>query len=308
MLEEGGAGESSIPRRTARPDLRGGSGIPAVSRQPPLTLTPPARRQDAPATSRSPEHLANPLIRKLDRLVPIGDTEKDILLGACSRLRSYRAGEDIVKEGDRPSDCNVLLEGMICRYKILPDGKRQISSFQVPGDIFDAQSFLLERMDHSIGALVACKVAPIPHQRLLEITETYPRIARAVWKDTLVDSSMFREWMTSIGRRSAYARIAHLMCEIFTRLRVVGLADGARIGWPITQSEIADALGLSNVHVNRTLQELRTDGLITLTRSTLIIEDWDNLADAGQFDPTYLHLGVRGGPAGARRTSGAAER
>jgi len=193
-------------------------------------------------------------------------------------------------DGDRPSDSNLLLEGMACRYKITHDGTRQIFSFQLPGDIFDAQSFILETMDHSVATLTPCKVAVIPHKTMEEITEAYPRIARAIWKNTLVDAAVFREWMLSIGRRSAYQRIAHLMCEVYTRLDVVGLAEDNSVHWPITQAELGDALGLSEVHVNRTLMELRAAKLITLNNSRLTVEDCDGLKEAGQFDPDYLHL------------------
>ncbi len=183
---------------------------------------------------------------------------------------------------------------MTIRYKIL-DGKRQIFSFHIPGDIYDAQSFLLDEMDHSVATLTPCKVAVISHMAMKDLTETYPRIGRAIWKETLADAAIFREWMASIGRRLAYPRIAHLMCELVTKRYAVGLSNGhTRIDWPLTQAELGDALGLSTVHVNRTLKELRDDGLITLTNSHLNILDWDGLQRAAQFDPGYLHLKPRG--------------
>jgi CRP-like cAMP-binding protein len=233
---------------------------------------------------------SNPLIRKLDHLIVLSNEEKNVLMSACSITKQLPADEDIVRDGDEPSDCNLLLEGMVFRYKVVADGRRQIMSFQTPGDIFDAQSFILERMDHNIGTLLPCRIALIPHRTMLEITQAYPRIARGLWKDTLVDAAIFREWMTSIGRRSSYARVAHLMCEVYTKLHVVGLTRDGQIDWPITQEEIGDALGMSSVHVNRTLQELRSSGLITLDRKTLTIHDWEGLQAAGQFDPAYLHL------------------
>jgi CRP-like cAMP-binding protein len=195
-----------------------------------------------------------------------------------------------VRDGSRPGACTLILEGFACRYKLLPDGKRQIMSFQIPGDVCDLQSFLLERMDHAIGALEACKVGLIPHAVMREITDEHPRITRALWKDTLIESSVFREWIASIGRRPAYARIAHVMCEILLRLKAVGLADDGSCRLPITQADFADALGLSIVHVNRTLQQLRADGLISLSGSVLVVHDWQRLRKAGEFDDTYLHL------------------
>ncbi len=244
----------------------------------------------------------NPLIKKLHHLFPLTPEEEHVLEQACSRIAEFRADEDIVVEGDRPSDCNLLLEGIVCRYKLVADGRRQIMSFHCAGDIFDAQSFILHRMDHSIGTLTACKVALIPHGTMLSITEKFPRIARAIWKDTLVDAAIFREWMTSIGRRSAYARIAHLLCEQFVKMQTVGLTTDHEFPWPITQAEIGDALGLSNVHVNRTLQELRAAGLLTLKSGWLKIDDWEGLKEAGEFDPEYLHL--RPAEGAARRGDG----
>jgi CRP-like cAMP-binding protein len=235
--------------------------------------------------------LANPFIRKLEQLFPLTPEEKDLLQSSCSRTLEFRADEDIVREGEQPSDCNLLLQGMVFRYKVLEDGKRQIFSFHVPGDIFDAQSFLLETMDHCAATLTPCKIAVIPHETVRQITEKYPRVGHAIWKDTLVDAAIFREWIASIGRRSAYQRIAHIMCEMMVKLHTVGLADDhRRIEWPITQAELGDALGLSNVHVNRTLQELRKHGLITLKDSTLVVHDWEALQRTAMFAPLYLHL------------------
>jgi CRP-like cAMP-binding protein len=234
---------------------------------------------------------SNPLVAKCDQLYPLTADENSVLEGAFSRVIQFGADEDIVCEGERPSECNVLLEGMTIRYKILEDGTRQIFSFHIPGDIYDAQSFLLDEMDHSVATLTPCKIAVISHAAMKELTEAYPRIARAIWKETLLDAAIFREWMASIGRRSAYQRIAHLMCEMVAKHYAVGLSsDHTRINWPITQAETGDALGLSLVHVNRTLQQLRGKGLIKLQNARLDILDWDGLQRAGDFDPGYLHL------------------
>jgi CRP-like cAMP-binding protein len=233
----------------------------------------------------------NPLSRKLQYLYPLTSEEQSAVERAFSRTLDFEADEDIVREGEKPTQCNVLLEGWTIRYKILEDGKRQIFSFHVPGDIYDAQSFLLDTMDHSVATLTPCKVAVISHATMKELTEAYPRIGRAIWKETLVDAAIFREWMANIGRRSAYQRIAHVMCEMVVKLNVVGLSDDhRRIDWPITQAEMGDALGLSLVHVNRTLQELRAEGLITLKNGRLDILNWDGLKTAGEFDAGYLHL------------------
>jgi CRP-like cAMP-binding protein len=238
-----------------------------------------------------PSPHANPLIRKIERLYPLTLEEQELLENSCSRVVEFAADKDIVIEGDKPVDCNLLLEGMVCRYKILEDGKRQIFSFHIPGDIFDAQSFLLETMDHNVGTLTPCKVAMIPHAAMHQLTEQHPRIARALWKDTLVDAAIFREWIANVARRDAYQRIAHLMCEMVVKYQAIGMAeDHSRIDWPMTQAELGDATGLSVVHVNRTLQELRNEQLITLREGVLVVLDWEGLQRAGHFAPRYLHL------------------
>ena len=235
---------------------------------------------------------ADVLIRKLESLGRLSDEEKAVLKAAFQRVVDFGAHVDIVVEGAKPTHSNLLLEGWICRYGLVAGGKRQIYSLQFPGDIFDAHSFILQEMDHSVGTLTPCRIAMIPHATLRQITETYPRIARAIWRDTLVDAAIFRSWLLNVGRRSAYERIAHLMCESYFRLDAVGLAEDRQMDWPITQAEIADALALTAVHINRTLQQLRADGLIRLSGSRLTILDWPGLRQAAGFDPRYLHRGA----------------
>jgi CRP-like cAMP-binding protein len=238
--------------------------------------------------------MQNPLAQKLERLYSPSREEMSLLDDLASNgVRTVEARQDIVRDGECPTDCNLILEGFACRYKLLPDGKRQIMSFQIAGDIVDIQAAIMDRMDHSVGALTRCRVASFSKSTVIEITEKHPRLARALWKDTLVDAAVFREWMASIGRRPAYQRIAHLMCEMAVRLDAVGLASGGSYPWPITQLEVGDSLGLSSVHVNRTLQELRGDGLITLRGSTLVIHDWEALQKAGDFTAEYLQLGSK---------------
>lgn len=145
-------------------------------------------------------------------------------------------------------------------------------------------------MDHSLMTLTPCKLAFIPHESLTKMMHRCPRVADVMWRDTLIDAAVFREWMIGIGRRSAETRIAHVLCEVLVRMRAVGLADGDGCDLPITQAEIGDALGLSTVHVNRSLQELRGKGLITLAGQLLTVKDWPGLKEAGEFDPTYLHF------------------
>jgi len=237
-----------------------------------------------------PRSAHDALIRKLRTIAPLSEQEERHVRALPLSLRDVGPDQDIVREGDRPSECCLVIEGFTCRYKLTEDGKRQIFSFHTPGDIPDLQSLHLKVMDHSLKTITPCRLAFITHESLLELTRRCPRVGDALWRDTLVDAAVFREWMIGIGRRSAYTRIAHLLCEVFVRLRAVGLTNGFECEFPITQNEIGDALGLSTVHVNRSLQELRADGLIVLGRTTLTILDWPGFKKAGEFDPLYLHL------------------
>ena len=236
--------------------------------------------------------MTNLLIRKLEQFAVLGQNDRRTLarIVATARTREIGADQDLVRDGERPSECVLILEGFVCRYKILPSGKRQIMSFHIPGDICDLHGLLLGSMDHSIGTLAPTKVAAIPHAILRDLIDEHPNIAHALWQDTLVDSAVFREWMVGMGRRSAQQRIAHLLCELFVRFKTMGLASDGRLLMPVTQAELGDSLGLSTVHVNRVLQELRRDDLITLRGNQLVIEDWEGLKMAGEFDASYLHV------------------
>ena len=229
-------------------------------------------------------------VRKLGNSFPLTEAEKQALAELPLQVRTLRADQDIVREGDQPSQCCVLLEGFAYRYKLLGEGRRQIMSFHIAGDMPDLLSLHLPVMDHNLGTLSPCKVGFLPHGSIRSLTRRYPRIGEAFWRDCLIDAAVFREWMVGLGRRQAYARIAHLMCELVLRMQAVGLADGYAVQLPITQEAVGDALGLSTVHVNRVVQLLRADGLITWEERVLTIKDWDGLRRAGEFDPSYLHL------------------
>ncbi len=230
------------------------------------------------------------LIRKLESIAELSAEDKSAVRSLPLASKTLPGDTDIVRDGDRPSECCLIIEGFACRYKITPAGKRQIMSFHIPGDIPDLQSLHLRVMDHSIGTLNPCRLAFIPHQSLRDLMRRHPRIADAFWRDTLIDAAVFREWMVGIGRRSAYQRIAHLLCEMLVRCRAVGLTHDYAYELPVTQEELGDALGISAVHVNRVLQELREDGLIVLRGRYVSTPDWEGLKSAGEFDPTYLHL------------------
>lgn len=231
-----------------------------------------------------------PLIRSLERIGSLSAAERCVLDATVTRTRQVCAGQDIVRESDRPAECGLILDGFACRYKLLPEGRRQIMSFHIAGDICDLQSFLLKHMDHSIGAVTACTLGVIPHQALRTITERHPHLTRLFWRSTLIDAAVFREWMVGIGRRSALARVAHLLCEMLVRLEAVGLAQDGVCELPMTQTDIGDALSLTNVHVNRVLQQLRGKGIITSRQTVLVVNDWERLKQVGEFVPNYLHL------------------
>jgi CRP-like cAMP-binding protein len=230
------------------------------------------------------------LIRKLDSIAQLTPEEKAAILRLPLSLRTLPGGRDIVSEGDTPSECCLLVEGLACRYFLTAEGKRQILSFHIAGDIPDLQSLHIEVMDHSLATLVPCKLAFIRHDALRTLIRAHPRLGDLFWRDTLIDAAVFRQWMVSMGRRSAYSHMAHVLCELLVRLRAVHLVEDHAFQLPVTQVDLADALGLSPVHVNRVLQELRGNGLITLRGGAVHVLNWEGLKAAGDFDPTYLHL------------------
>jgi CRP-like cAMP-binding protein len=241
---------------------------------------------------RDPE---NPLIAKLETLVPLSEVDRNTLRRLCGSVREIPARSDIISEGDRPEYVHVMLSGWAARYKILPNGSRQITAFLIPGDFCDLHVTILKEMDHGILALTPATVAYIPHQVMQDLPRHRPELARALWWATLVDEAVLREWIVNIGRRDAYQGVAHLLCELHARMRNVGLVDEGRFSLPVTQEELADALGLTPVHVNRVLQRLRAGGLITLQDRVLTLEDPAALRKAAGFDPGYLHARQRGG-------------
>src|SRR4051794_36996575 len=252
---------------------------------------PPASSPREPVMQTPPT--STPLVHKLESILVLSEDEKDVLRKLSGTVKTVGPRQDLVREGDRPHECCLVLEGFVYRYKQTEEGKSQIFSFHIPGDIPDLQSLHIDVMDHSLAALTATKAMFIPHEIVCDLMRRCPRIGDAFWRDTLIDGAVFREWILNLGRRDAYGRMAHLLCEFYVRLRAVGLTNGDACEFPITQAELADATGLSNVHVNRTLQELRGEGLITLRAGSLTVLDWDRLQEAGEFDPTYLHLEQR---------------
>jgi CRP-like cAMP-binding protein len=230
------------------------------------------------------------LVRKLDSIARSSEAERTAVQNLPITVKHIQADQDIVHEGDQPSSCCILVEGFLFLYKTLPHGARQILSFHVPGDIADLQSLHLPVLDHGLAAATDSTVAFISHAPLRELCHAHPPLADKFWRATLVDGSIFREWVTNVGQREAPSRIAHILCEMFLKLEAVGLTKGNSFEFPITQNEIGEATGLSTVHVNRSIQKLRGEGLIAWDKGRCTIWDWERLQHMAMFDPTYLHL------------------
>ena len=232
----------------------------------------------------------NPLLRKLANFTALSEEESSAVEECCKDVQEIGARDDVIVQGDRTGGVKLLLDGFACRYKTLEDGRRQIVAYFVPGDLCDLRVFILKRMDHSIGAIAPSRVATISPDNVLMLMQTYPTLTRALWWSTLVEEAIAREWIVNVGQRNARERLAHLFCELLYRFRAVGLNDGLSCTLPLTQVELAETLGLSTVHVNRTLQELRRRKLITLNGGTLTIQNLRALEELSLFNADYLHL------------------
>lgn len=232
------------------------------------------------------------LIRKLESIADLTTSERAAVAALPIELRRVPKDADLVVEGSRPSACSVVIEGYAARYKITGAGERQIMSFHMLGDLVDLVSLHLEVMDHSIGSLTPMVVGLIPKEALHEVIREEPGLGSIFWRDTLIDASIFREWLVSVGKRNAHQQVAHVICELLVKMRAVGLvhAGDQTFVLPFTQKDLADSQGMSAVHVNRVLQELRSDGLIGGQRNEIIVPDWDRLRAFGDFDPTYLRV------------------
>ncbi len=235
----------------------------------------------------------NPFRLLLERRDRLSSEELGIIDRISSRPRTLAAKQDLVNEGDRPTESCLMLSGFSARYNILGDGKRQITAVHVAGEFVDLHSLLLASMDHSVMALSDITVSMVPHDYLRELSATHPHFTRMLWLLTVTDAAMYRQWLVAAGRLSTPGQIAHFLCEMFIRLEVVGQTDGFSFRLPMSQSELSDAMGLSVVHVNRTLQELRKKNLIVWQGDEVRIVDWDALKKLAEFDPTYLNLELK---------------
>lgn len=231
----------------------------------------------------------DPLLARLEAFADLRDGEK-ALLGAVSRdVHKFRAKRHIIKEGERPERVHLIIDGWAARYKVLKNGSRQIVAFLLPGDFCDLHVAILGHMDHGIVALTDCKVALIKSDEIDELTSGHGNLARALWWGTLVDEAILRSWVLN-SRRNAYQRVAHILCELHARLKLIGMVSDGQFDLPLTQEEIADATGLTLVHTNRTLQRLRREHLIKLANGLLTVLDAEALRFAAEFDPNYLHI------------------
>ena len=233
---------------------------------------------------------ASRFVRKLTNGAELSGADKAVLEKAITDIREIRPRTDVIREGDAPNNVHVVMEGFAIRYKQLPDGQRQIMAYLVPGDMCDLHVAILGEMDHTIGTVDTVRMAYIPTATIAELTERHPRINRALWWATLVDEGILRQWIVSMGVREADQRMAHLFCELVVRLQSVGLAADDSFELPMTQNDLGDTLGITTVHVNRTLQKLRTKGLLTLKGKVLSILDLEGLKLFAEYDGSYLHL------------------
>jgi CRP-like cAMP-binding protein len=239
--------------------------------------------------------MSNPLVAKLEQFAKLSAADRRVLDSlATHRVRRHEPRAEIVREGEAPQHLYLILTGWACRYKQLEDGRRQILNFLLPGDLCDLNIFILRQMDHSIAAITPVTVSELSSDSVEKMTSDHGRITQALWWDSLVSVAIQREWTVNVGQRSAFERMAHLFCELFVRLAAVGLAKGQSCDFPLTQTDLAQATGLSAVHVNRTLQELRAAGLIVLRDKTLVIADLEALKNIAMFNPNYLHLDREG--------------
>jgi len=232
-----------------------------------------------------------PLVEKLSYRCNLNAEDRAAILALPFTVKKMEPHHFVVREREPATHSCVLLSGYAIRSKIVASGQRQIVAIHMKGEVVDLQNSMLKVADHSVQMLTAGKVAMIPRQAIIDLTLERPRIGHAMWIDTLVDGSIFREWIANVGRRDARSRMAHLLCEFSLRLKQAGLGSDERYELPMTQEQLADATGLTPVHVNRTIKGLEAEGLIKRSHPRAIeIGDWRKLAAAGDFDSNYLHV------------------
>ena len=238
----------------------------------------------------------NALVAKLKVFADLSETDPGRLDHLCRNVRTVPKGQPIILEGDRPDHIHLISSGWAARYLTMRNGSRQIVAFLIPGDFCDLHVSLLGRMDHTIVALNTCRVCFIPSAEMDALTSEDSNLTKALWWGTLVDEAILRSWVANVGRRDAHERVAHLLCEMHVRMKLIGLVSDDRLDLPITQTDLADATGLTTIHVNRMLQRLRRENLIEFRSGILTVLDIDGLREAAGFDSSYLHLKRRKRP------------
>jgi CRP-like cAMP-binding protein len=234
--------------------------------------------------------MITPHLKKLRKRTEISSEEERVIRNLISDIRRVPADRILIRAGEELNNSVLLLDGWMARSKDMATGERQVTELHISGDFPDLHGFTLKRLDHDIVTLSECTIGIVPHERLLEVTRNYPHLTRVFWFSTNVDAAITRELALSLGQRSAISRMAHLFCELYVRLDVVGRTDGNRYEFPLTQRELSECLGLTVVHVNRTLQELRRKGLVEFESRHLTILDRPGLEGIAEFDPNYLYL------------------
>ena len=229
-------------------------------------------------------------VRHLALIGELSEADKAALMTLQGEIRDIRRGEDLLTVGDRPRESVCVISGMLHRYKTTPEGKRQIHSFYLPGDTPCLETVPIDVMDNSLAATAPSRVGIVPHPELFRVMSERPQVLHLLWRETLVQAAVFREWLTRNSQLLAHGQMAHFFCEIMVRARAHGIARGDSCELPITQEDLGDALGMSTVHVNRTLMVLRAGGLVEFQGGVLTVPDLERLMDMAEFDPTYLHL------------------
>jgi CRP-like cAMP-binding protein len=230
------------------------------------------------------------LLYRLERTGTLSPLDRRRVAELPLTVTNIAAHQEIAHQGDAPSRCTLVLGGFLFSHKLASGSRRQITSFIVPGDIADLHTLHLSSLDHSLSALGPAVVAFLPHAELKEMLDISPQLSQAFWRETFIEAAICREWLTNLGRREAIARVAHVLCELAVRLQAVDLARNLAFLIPWTQTDLADACGISSVHANRVVQELRRMGLVDWDARQVKIRDWDGLARLGDFSDHYLQL------------------
>ncbi len=237
--------------------------------------------------------MPNRFIEKLSGFSPLTADDVAALAALTARPREVGAKQDLIREGDRPGPVFIVLQGWAFRYKVLPSGARQVLAYLMPGDCCDLHVGLLAEMDHGIQTIIPAKIATVSRESMDALMDARPSVAKAMYISQLVDEATMRAWITSMGRRTSIERVAHLMCELYLRARNIGLVSEPSLTLPLSQLLLADSLGMTPVHLNRVLKELRSSGAMTLQRGSLEISDPVKLVQIAGFDENYLHRRMR---------------